>query len=665
MENRNSRHPSMQYWGLTLENVQTKSYRQIIDDIAENGCFNTLNMSSWEINFWDFSWEPTIREIVSYANSRDIRVTLQMFPKGFKVRSGVDVENAVALVTEYEETVQEDQLVIRTEGKHVRHPHVCSSLKSELLKAVAFRKSGNGFYEESSFLDITNRAKILYEDPECLTLGFDTADLQDYTVYVMVAHYYGAIDLFSDQAIQEFRDLIDAYADTGLDGIVLDEYKNMTIMPPWQIDEFRERFYGKNFHRYFREQTGNDLVQTMFEMRFCPENREDIRIRAINQYFDIFRHSTKRVETFVAEYSVKVVGPQALSGLHNTYHNTLQSDEIWQTCCNWWEVPRKYAQTDECIAYPIRMGMACGCPENLVYDMYYTTNPEGYFKKAMKDAPYGCRVTYHIIRNGDSDISLNTGDPKFLEAVKPYEDKIRLLNLFDPKLPKMELLVVFGFPALCNWYPDYDARNQMDINGKLNIEDRVEELWNGGYFNALAPSDAIADGRITMKDGKFDYCGHRFEKLLYLYPQYSKASVLSFLQNAIDQGYDVKILGELTRDFDGNPATLVFGENTVLTEESDISQGFGLTPNPIPNGCQLEDGSVVITDYDSIAEDKFCTYRFDVNGFSCEATFKGVLAVKLNDGGEIEKIAAGNLKEVTRNEHALLSLSGDEDYVKL
>ena len=218
--------------------------------------------------------------------------------------------------------------------------------------------------------------------------------------------------------------------------------------------------------------------------------------------------------------------------------------------------------------------------------MYYTTNPEGYFKKAMKDAPYGCRVTYHIIRNGDSDISLNTGDPKFLEAVKPYEDKIRLLNLFDPKLPKMELLVVFGFPALCNWYPDYDARNQMDINGKLNIEDRVEELWNGGYFNALAPSDAIADGRITMKDGKFDYCGHRFEKLLYLYPQYAKPEVLSFLQNAIDQGYDVKILGELTRDFDGNPATLVFGENTVLTEESDISQGFGLTPNPIPNGCQ-------------------------------------------------------------------------------
>ena len=168
-----------------------------------------------------------------------------------------------------------------------------------------------------------------------------------------------------------------------------------------------------------------------------------------------------------------------------------------------------------------------------------------------------------------------------------------------------------------------------------------------------------------MKDGKFDYCGHRFEKLLYLYPQYAKPEVLSFLQNAIDQGYDVKILGELTRDFDGNPATLVFGENTVLTEESDISQGFGLTPNPIPNGCQLEDGSVVITDYDSIAEDKFCTYRFDVNGFSCEATFKGVLAVKLNDSGEIEKIAAGNLKEVTRNEHALLSLSGDEDYVKL
>ena len=655
----------MQYWGLTLENVQTKSYRQIIDDIAENGCFNTLNMSSWEINFWDYSWKPVIRDIVSYAKSKDIRVTLQMFPKGFKVRSGVGVENAVALVTEYEGTVQGDQLVIRTAGKHVRHPHVCSSLKSELLKAVAFRKCGDGFYEESSLLDISDRAQILYEDPECLALGFDTAGLKNYTVYVMVAHYYGAIDLFSDQAIQEFRDLIDAYADTGLAGIVLDEYKNMTIMPPWQIDEFRERFYGKNFHRYFQEQTGNDLVQTMFEMRFCPENREDIRIRAINQYFDIFRHSTKRVETFVAEYSVKVFGPQALSGLHNTYHNTLQSDEIWQTCCNWWEVPRKYAQTDECIAYPIRMGMACGCPENLVYDMYYTTNPEGYFKKAMKDAPYGCRVTYHIIRNGDSDISLNTGDPKFLEAVKPYEDKIRLLNLFDPKLPKMELLVVFGFPALCNWYPDYDARNQMDINGKLNIEGRVEELWNAGYFNALAPSDAIVDGRITMKDGKFDYCGHRFEKLLYLYPQYSMPEVLTFLQKALDDGYPVKILGELTRGFDGESAELNCGTEVFLGEESDIPVAMNLRANPIMDGCVLEDGSVVLGDYDSVEQDMFCTRSFDVGGYCCQATFKGTLAIRLGVGGEIQRMAAGNLKELSVDGKKLLEFTGEEDYVYL
>ena len=439
----------------------------------------------------------------------------------------------------------------------------------------------------------------------------------------------------------------------------------MTIMPPWQIDEFRERFYGKNFHRYFQEQTGNDLVQTMFEMRFCPENREDIRIRAINQYFDIFRHSTKRVETFVAEYSVKVFGPQALSGLHNTYHNTLQSDEIWQTCCNWWEVPRKYAQTDECIAYPIRMGMACGCPENLVYDMYYTTNPEGYFKKAMKDAPYGCRVTYHIIRNGDSDISLNTGDPKFLEAVKPYEDKIRLLNLFDPKLPKMELLVVFGFPALCNWYPDYDARNQMDINGKLNIEGRVEELWNAGYFNALAPSDAIVDGRITMKDGKFDYCGHRFEKLLYLYPQYSMPEVLTFLQKALDDGYPVKILGELTRGFDGETAELNCGTEVFLGEESDIPVAMNLRANPIMDGCVLEDGSVVMGDYDSVEQDMFCTRSFAVGGYCCQATFKGTLAIRLGVGGEIQRMAAGNLKELSVDGKKLLEFTGEEDYVYL
>ena len=472
--------------------------------------------------------------------------------------------------------------------------------------------------------------------------------------------------MFSDLIIQDYKGLIDAYSDVPICGIVLDEFKNLIILPSCQLEEFRERIYGKNFRRYFKEQTGDDLIQTMFDMRYCPVGKENIRISAINKYFDIFRHSTQRVEKFVAEYSEKVFGECSFSGLHNTYHNGLQTDEIWQTGCNWWEIPRKYAQTDEDIAYPIRMGIACGCRENLVYDMYYAPDKNKYLEKAVRDARFGCRIHYHIVYvndDEDNDISCNTGSPMFLEAVKPYEEKIELLNKFDPVMPEMELLVVFVFPALYNWYPDESARNNMDINGKLDIENRVATLWKKGHLNALAPSDAIADGRITMKDGYFDYCGHRFNKMLYLYPQYSKSEVISFLQTAINDGYDLKIMGDLTRDFDGNITTFAAPPEVVLNEDTDLPAEMLLKSNPITDGCVLEDGSVVITDYNSIANNQFCTHKFTVKGFDCQATFKGVFAVKVGENGSVEKIAAGNLKEFLIDGQFVLKLNGEKDYV--
>ncbi|MBR6764643.1 MAG: hypothetical protein IKM13_12975 [Clostridia bacterium] len=666
MKERTSRHPKIQYWSLNEEDILSENYKEVIDRIRQNGCFDTLCISCWKMNLWDLSTKPLIGKVVRYAHDKGIRTPLQVFPKGYhtKWRASVGVEDAVALVTEHECLVEEDCTVIRATGaKNVRYPEHRNSIAGELLGAYAFQKSGDGFYRAGSLIDIRHRAKVLYTDGESLTLSFDTDDLKGCCLYVMVAHYYAAFDLFGDRILREYRELIDAYADLPVNGIVLDELKNMVILPPWQTDAFRERFYGRNFHRYFAEQTGEDLIRILLDMRFCPEGRDEVRIGAINRYFDIFQHSTKRLETFVAEYSREVFGEEAFAGLHNTYHNHLQSDEIWQTGCNWWEVPRKYAQTDEDIPYPIRMGMACGCRENLVYDMYYAPDKEKYFEKAMRDARFGSRIHYHIIRSGgNSSISWDVGSPEFLDGVKPYEDKIELLNRFDPAMPRMELLVVFGFPALCNWYPDRSARNSMDINGKLNIMDRVHVLWEQGYLNALAPSDAVADGRIRAKDGKFDYCGHRFDKLLYLYPQYSKPEVISFLQEALQNGYDLKILGELTRDFDGRPAELTGEPDSFLTEEDDIPGEMALTPNTIPDGCVLEDGSVVIGHYESVAGDNFCTRRFELGETLCEATFKGVFALKLGENGEIEKLVAGGLKEFKLNGKTVLSLDGSRDY---
>ena len=657
-----SRHPKIQYWFWDEEILQDKKYLKDIDNIAQNTNFDTLAMSArGTVDFWDPSYKTIFKEAVDYAHSYGLKVLLQLWPKGFiNANSNVSLENAVAFVTEHEAVIENGEVVIRSVEMEARYPQYAPRLKNELLLAVAFRKCGDGFYEEGSLVDITDTAKILYHVPETLSIAFQPDGLEGYTVYCMVAHYYQYADLFSDAMQDDYKSIMDYYEDVAFDGIVLDEFKNMPIRRfTKETETFRGRFYGRCFDTYFYKTTGKSLIQTMFEMRYCPQEDEGIRISAINNYFDIFRHSTRTLEKFVAEYSVEKFGNDAFIGLHNTFHNHLQVDEIWATGCNWWEVPRKYAQTDEDITYPARMGIACTCPENIIYDMYYTSDAHKFYEKAMRDARYGCRIHYHAIN--DHGWGLDTGEKGLLDVINKLEDKITLLNLFEPQMPKMELLVVFGFPALCNWYPDVEARNKWDINGSLNIMERVDYLWKEGCFNALAPSDAIIDGRIQLKDGKFDYCGHTFDKLLFLYPQYSKESVMRFLRQAIAEKYDIKVLGEITKDFGGHIIDNSFLNDIRLEEEADIPACFGLKKNSISDGCELADGSVVITNLQSLMNDEFCTYQFIVKGYPCEAEFKGVFALLLDDLGEIKKIAAGNLKSLTVNGRKLINLSGDDD----
>ena len=352
--------------------------------------------------------------------------------------------------------------------------------------------------------------------------------------------------------------------------------------------------------------------------------------------------------------------PRGSRSVFKCSHRALQkNDELWCTGCNWWELPRRYAQTDEDICYPVRMGIACGCPENLIYDMYFRNDESRFFEKAVRDARFNTRIHYHAINDG-SRWGINTGTKEFLEKIEKIESKITLLDMFDPALPKMELLVVFGFPALYNWYPDTEARNKMDINGKLDILKRVKELWDRGFLNALAPSDAITDGRITVDGNVFDYCGHKFDKLLYLYPQYSKCEIPEFLNMAVANGCDVRMIGEYTRDFDGNPASLELDEKYTLCEQADIPTEMKLTANKILNGCVLEDGSVVISDHDSIMNDSFCTYNFEISGHSYEACFSGIFALKTDEKGVPVKLAAGNLRYLKKDGEQIVSADGGD-----
>lgn len=656
-----SRHPKIQYWFWDKELVEKKDFSHQLDLLAEYSDFNTVIITERDgINLYEKNLLPAFSEVVSYAHAKGLKIYLQLWPNGQAHPIKVDKGDAIAYISEHEGAVTNGTVSFTHACTHISNKEVNPHIANCLISAHAFQKMQDGVYAPNTCLDVTQRAIVRNEGETC-SVSFSLPELEGYTVYTMVAHYYSYADLFAERMIDDFRDVMDYYRSAGFDGFVLDEMRNLATIPPWRNSTPCERSYGDHFKRYFHEKTGKSLDKTLFEMRYCAKDDEQAKIKAINLYFDLYRHSARRAEDFVAAYNIKHFGDSAFLGLHNTFHNSLHSDEIFMTGCNWWEVPRKYAQTDEDIAFPVRMGLACQAEESLCIDMYYDTTEAAFAEKVMRDAPFGCRTHYHAMN--DNRYGINTGTKEFLTNIRAYEQKITLLNAFDPAaLPKMELLVVFGFPALCNWYPHKENKTNYELNGALDIQKRANRLWNAGYLNALAPSDAIDDGRITLDaDGRFDYCGHKFEKLLYLYPQYAKPVTVEKLRSFLKQNADLRILGRIDRDFFGAAVDSRDFEAVTLEETADIPASLQLSANPIENGCVLADGTVVISSYDSVKNNASENISLEINGHVFEAEYQGVFAVKADESGKIVKIACGGCKSLRRDGRTLFADEAGQD----
>ena len=648
-----SRHPKINYWFWFDETFENQGYLKTLDRIAAQSRFDTLTLTDRGCGFWDPIHKEHFRTLVNHAHDIGLKIVMQLWPQGAVDTNAcfITSDEAAAIALDIETTVQDGRAVLRSLDKWTRGGEKAPAIGSELLCAYAFQKAADGFYRRGSLTDVTDRIQTVYASPERVSAVIELPEYEGYTVFAVAAHYHRTADNFSDRALRDYKDIMDFYADVPFDGIALDEFKTLSSAASHTINKenFRGRMYGKSFARVFREQTGTELHRTLLDMRYCPEGEDEVRIAAINRYFEVWRHGPTRVEDFVCDYSRKLFGKDAFLGFHNTYHNGLTNDEIWNTGCNWWEVKRDYAQTDENMFFPVRMGLACRAREAIVYDMYYHKDKLTFFEKCMRDAALGSRIHYHAIDDG-SQWGLDTGSEAFLGEVAKYEEHAELLNLFEPTLPAMSLLCVFGFPAQLNWYPDESARAPFDVNKNLGILEKAQALWTAGYHNALAPDDAIVRGEITLDtDGRFDYCGHKFDSLLFLYPEYAKPETVAFLKQAVDANARLKVMGTLTRDFDGKAVDGSFLDKVAASDALAAAEALGAVKNDVAHGCRLADGSVVISHYESVRDDAPCTALFTLDGAQIEATFIGSFAIKTDGRGAVEKLVSGKLLSLKRD----------------
>ena len=632
--------------GISGRNLKNKAYLKDLDFVREHMECNMVHTPPGS-GFWNEHYEqslPIIKEFVDHAHEIGLKVAYRMYASPGFPNAGVTAPEGMPKEVDQvklfpianpqeSDALAQDYEVVSDEEGYAEFSHAArwsrdkiGPIFNRLLKIYSFEKTREGFYKKGSLTDITDHARIVRTIPSEMSCEiYGGKENANKTFFAIVAQHYNYTETGEPQW-RLLKKCIDEFKEIPFDGIYLDEFSmsylsigiNKGTEPP-----FRARRYSEGMRKHYQENLGIDLGRLLFDMRYAPEGEENVRIKAINLYFEQLRRFPLIVEKKVAEYAKEVFGQNTYIGVHNTFHNNLDKDEIWHTACTWWDVPRDYGHTDENISMPVRMGVMLAAKNPLMFDMFYSRRAEAHYEHIVVGAPFGSREIHHAF--GDKVWGQSFMEPEFLKKISLLDRAVSKLNSFQTEYPKLDLLVIFGSSAQNNWYPDREARNIWDINGSLNILPKCDIMWNAGYRCALVPDYAIEDGRIRLDGDRILFNGHSFTHCLFLYPRYAKKETYEFLNKAGKDGLKVAAVGKADMDFDGDPAVLT----VPCTEEFDLSvlEQMGCPKGAIPGGSVYTDGSFAFMGQELLTGEKQ-DFDFWVNGDHVSGEHTGLLAYR-------------------------------------
>jgi len=662
----NVNHPQVAYWFFAANMMPEEVYKRKIDSFAKYSKYTLIFLT--ERNGCHFDsitiMHPIFAKLVAYAHLKGLKIGLQIWKKN----AGVLIENTDRLIQDGEVVLDENGTAnysVRAKGARDSN----SIIKSDLLKIYAFKKTAEGFYDSSTLKEITNSATVT-ADVRTVHVSIKAGkDLKGYTAFILSQHYFNSCSNFSDQAYTIMLDLFKAYRDIPFDGVGLDEYKNMTIArQPVLIsnhDVFRERLYSLGMVKKMRSTTGLDLNKVLFDMRYAPQGNPSVRMKAINEYIRLLRTATLGVEAAVYDLGKEMYGKNAFIGLHSTFHNNLEFDEVWQTGVSWWNIKRDYGHTDEETSTPVQVGIGMSNKKNAMYNMYYGKDLTRIWTKALYDLRYGIRTHYHAA-NDVQGWGVSIDAPSALEKINPVENAARLLNRYNPTFPQVKLLVVYGMEAMYNWYPNYAQRGLYDLNDKLGMEKKSIEMWQNGYLHAAVPTDVINDGRLKLNaQGKPVLNGYVFDAVIFLDPEYSTAATTKFFQEYVNKGGRLLTEGNATHDFYGKDNSAVwktiFSKAKATSYSLDNIAKLGIAKNELIDGVENEAGSYTFTSIESLKNNTPATFSFTYQGNHFTGTYKGLAAIKVDVNGNLQKLAATAFSSLQKNGKQILHLDKEAD----
>ncbi len=668
--------PVMGVWNMRENELEPEEYKKTLDRASEDSPFNLL------IPFLRFSDKEVVDDVVynavkgaaEYAVEKNLALVpdldVRLARRAFQQKYPEELQEMLRIrevSLSQSENVETSIITIKNHSDHYTGGDIPKyySLQSSLLRVYAYSADSIGIDPES-LEEITDICKIIYSSEDSVRVSIPPLEGGKTHASVMLSFTIFYPDIFAPHLMEFQRNIIEQYANVPLAGACKDEWGFPPYFPRYAGENTYDFWYSRHRAEKYAERTnGRELLKDCLLMARNFKGKEMERQVAINHFREMSLQRNVELENDFYDGVKDVFGPDAAVTVHPTWWPYPDQNEMKKNGLDWWAAKRDWAQTDEIVPFGARTAMSKKWGSSIWYHMYYTNFLS---TQVWSSVLAGGRINYLSFQR--------LYDPEVMRA----ENRIRLLNPISQSPMDCPVAVIFGHHAAMNWTSPHFDDVGMDLQNLL---------WNSGYPADLIPSSEIDNGSLKLdNEGRITYGDQKYAAIVLYHPEFDKKSTSDFFLKAANSKTAMFRVGDWTKDFYGQtidanqslPETMILKNDyrdaylkileilkdqnispvTPATEDLD-SRYFTLRDfnkvskfPPTTGFSRLIDGTVIhIAGTNDISGDPI-QKEFEVNGNNVKIDAMGVAAVRLDDDGNLEALAAGSLKSFQSEKFELI-----------
>ena len=674
-------HPEMAFFSIVEGDFESDArWRGLVDLLARHGMYNlvtvTMRIAGHPID------EPETHDLfarlVAHARERGLEVAVDLDPRlarGEFKRRHPDEQQRIVYVERC--ALRDDAAEFRVEPEEWNDHMTGNGTPYRVeggrcVGAVAWRVNKRGEVVAGSRRDVSAAVSVESAGADGVAGRVEGVSEAD-EVAVLVEFELFTPDVFSAHVVAYQRELVEAYADLPLKGVVKDEWGFPPTRP--SITEHRAFWYSTGYDEAYQAiSDGRELLEDLVLMAVPEEGREEERLTAINRYMTLNLRRQAEIEEDYYAAVKQTFGPEALVTKHATWYPRINAMEVFKNGLSWWVARRDIAQTDEVTPLSAALGMAKKFGSACWLNEGYAHRPELYRRNIWRYAAAGGRMVFHSLYptiNGrprdPADAHHSTHSLLLTEELIRAECRVRLLNLISSAPLDCPVAFVFGHERVMNWA----GEGYLDYGEDLSLD-----LWRQGYAADLYPSSELAGGAFEVSaDGWVQVGCQRYEVVVLYEPDLCGPEVAALFEGAPPLRTALAVVGEWGRDdrgraFDGLAALgdgverLSSGDAALpwiagelerrgAVRQPPLEEPYLLFNNdqigmPAPRGtARLVDGTVVRLEATAQSDGGDPIDEVvPVGGVDLQAEAEGLFAARASGDGLVEALAAGGLRRV-------------------